>query len=219
MFNLQTESGSDRAYLALPESGRGPGVLVLHAWWGLTPVFTGLCDRLAREGFVALAPDLSNGLTASTVAEAEANLAARDVPRSRAAAHAAVQALRDHPAVQSAGLGSIGFSMGAAWALQLASDFPQAFSASVLFYGVGPSDVGPARTAFQGHFAETDEWEPLEGVREMEAALRAAGREVDFYVYPGTGHWFFESDRPDAYQPEAAELAWERALSYLRSHL
>ena len=69
---LEIGSTSNRAYLAVPDGGAGPGVLVLHAWWGLTPVFTDVCDRLAAAGFVALAPSLfPGGATAATIAEAE----------------------------------------------------------------------------------------------------------------------------------------------------
>jgi carboxymethylenebutenolidase len=64
-----------------------------------------------------------------------------------------------------------------------------------------------------------DEWESTERVQATEAALRAAGREVTFYTYQGVGHWFFEEDRPDAYDAQAASLAWERTVHFLREHL
>ena len=70
-----------------------------------------------------------------------------------------------------------------------------------------------------GHYAQHDEWEPPEEVRRTEEALRAAGREVTFYTYPGVGHWFFEEDRPGYYDAEAANLAWERTVSFLRGRL
>lgn len=211
--------GGARAYRAAP-SGGGPGVLVLHAWWGLTPVFTRLCDRLAEAGFAALAPDLYQGRTASTIDEAKALMEQRDEAAMRAAADAGLAALGQHPGVRAPkGLGLIGFSMGAAWATQLSAEHPDEVAAAVLFYGAGEGDFTRARAAYLGHFADPDEWEPLEWVRGMEKDMRAAGREVTLHLYPGAGHWFFEDDRPDAYQPEAAALAWTRTVDFLRQKL
>src|SRR5919107_4273223 len=68
-FEVGTRTAA--GYLAVPQTGHGPGVLVLHAWWGLTPFFKNVCDRLASEGFVALAPDRYGGPTAATIKEAE----------------------------------------------------------------------------------------------------------------------------------------------------
>lgn len=210
-----------QAYLAAPNAVEGgPAVLVLHAWWGLTPFFKTLCDRLAAEGFVALAPDLHGGKTASTIPEAEALMQQRDLERTQATAVASVQALRSHPLNTRGRIGVIGFSMGAAWAISLASELtPEDIRASVLFYGVGEGDFNRCQADFIGHFAEHDEWEPDEYVRHTEAALRTAGRDVTFYFYPNVGHWFFEDDKPDDYNPEAARLAWRRTLQFLREKL
>ncbi|HET9223733.1 MAG TPA: dienelactone hydrolase family protein, partial [Roseiflexaceae bacterium] len=102
--------------------------------------------------------------------------------------------------------------------LGLASLAPQDIAAAVLFYGVSDADFGAARTAYLGHFAEEDEWEPLDGVRQMESDMRAAGRDVTINIYPGVKHWFVEADRPE-YNPEAAELAWQRTLDFLNKQL
>ncbi|HLF25222.1 MAG TPA: dienelactone hydrolase family protein [Anaerolineae bacterium] len=219
MIEFQADSQTTQGYLAVPARGSGPGVLVLHAWWGLNAFFKQLCDRLAAEGFVAFAPDLYNGKTAATIDEAKQLLKVRDLAQMEAKALAAVEVLRRRPAVTGAGLGAIGFSMGAAWAGQLSSLRPDDFAAVVLFYGIAEADFAAARAAYLGHFAEHDEWEPLEGVRQLEADLHAAGRDVTFHLYPEAGHWFFEDDRPDAYDAGAARLAWERTLTFLRERL
>lgn len=205
-------------YEALPATGEGPGVLVLHAWWGLNDFFRGLCDRLAAAGFVVVAPDLWGGTVATTVPEAESLLQQRDEAATFQAASDALAHLRSHPAVRGERLGAVGFSMGAAWAVYLAGVRPD-LKAVALYYGIGEGDFAAAQAAFLGHFAEDDPWEPEEGVRWLEGALREAGRDREFHRYPGVGHWFVEEDRPDAYSPAAAELAWERTLAFLRERL
>lgn len=208
----------ENGYLAVPQSG-GPGVLVLHAWWGLNPFFKHLCDRLAREGFVAFAPDLYRGKTATSVEEAEqlrSKLNRRQVGQDVAAA---VEHLRGLEAVRGAGVGVIGFSLGANLALELSLEKAAEVAAVVLFYGTRGGDYSLARAVYQGHFAERDDWVASSGVKALEKNLRRAGREMVFYTYEGTGHWFFEEDRVEAYNSEAAGLAWERTVEFLRGAL
>jgi carboxymethylenebutenolidase len=227
MVTWQTEKGEANGYLALPEGGQGPGVLVLHAWWGLTEFFKGFCDKLAAEGFVVLAPDLfGNGATAETIAEAEqlAESAEAELEPIQAIVSSAVQFLQGHPAVQGDGIGTVGFSFGAAWALLLATVFqPTDLAAVVLFYGnhsgIEWDDYAKSKAAFLGHFAEDDPYEDVESVQNSLGEIHKAGREAAFHFYPGTGHWFFEENQPDAYNAEAAELAWERTVKFLREQL
>jgi carboxymethylenebutenolidase len=113
----------------------------------------------------------------------------------------------------------VGFSAGAWWAAQLAAQAPEQVGAVVLCYGTVAADFEQARAAFQGHFGEVDAFEPLEFVQEMEQTMRDAGREVTIHMYPEAGHWFMEADRPDAYAPEAADLAWARTVAFLEEEL
>ena len=216
-----TSERTNGEYIALPASGTGQGVLVLHAWWGLTDYFRGVCDRLAAAGFVALAPDLYGGATTSAIAEAEQLAERLDDAAARATILDALYQLRAHPAVRGAPVGVAGFSLGASFAYWLSTERPDAVAAAILYYGTGDPDADytRARAAYLGHYAADDPYEPEEGVRQMEAALRAAGRPVTFHTYPGTGHWFAEDNRPDAYDPAAAALACERTLAFLRTHL
>ena len=186
--------------------------------------FVELCDRLAREGFVALAPDLYDGVVAATIdeakevqkrAEGDANAEAATEARVLAAA----DALQKLPAVQGDKIGVLGCSMGVWWGLKLTEQRPESIAAASFFYGAGEADFSIARSAYQIHYAENDEWEDLDYTRQVVAQMRAAGRTVDLYVYPGVGHWFFESDRPDAYDAQAAGLAWERTVPFLQTHL
>jgi carboxymethylenebutenolidase len=206
-------------YLALPKAGRGPGVLVLPAWWGLNAFFKGLCRRLAGRGFVALAPDLYGGEVAATVDEAKRLRAKLNQREAAARLVLAVEVLHKLEVVTGPAVGVVGFSMGARFALELSTARPRAVGAVVAFYGTSQGDYTPARAAYQGHFAETDPWQAVSGVKKLEKSLNAAGRPVTFYSYPGTGHWFFEKDRADAYDAPAARLAWQRTVKFLQATL
>jgi carboxymethylenebutenolidase len=209
-------------FLAVPTSGTGPAVLVLHAWWGLNDTMKAICTRLAEAGFVAFAPDLYHGKVADTIAGAEALGSALDANYLQAKAEIAEAAkFLDERAGRpkegdSRGLAVIAFSLGAYYALDLAAADPERIRSVVLFYGSGPGDFSTSKAAYLGHFAENDPYETKSNVDELEAALRDAGCPVTFYHYPGTGHWFFEPDRTDAYNEDAARLAWDRTLAFLR---
>ncbi len=205
-------------YLALPAAGKGRPVLVLHPWWGLNDTIKKTCDRLASAGFVAFAPDLYHGKVTDQIAEAEAlaqNLFGR-IEKARADLATVVAFLKERAGSGTSGMAVIGFSLGAFFALDLSNNAPDVVRSVVIFYGTGPSDFSAAQADYLAHFAETDPFEPPESVEGLEQALRDAGRPATFHIYPGTGHWFFEPDRTDAYNAEAANLAWERSLAFLK---
>ena len=203
------------AYLATPENG-GPGVLVLHAWWGLKPFFKQVCDRLAEQGFVALAPDMRNGQIAETIEAAKELMEKSD----NQLIGDVVMAAKDYLLAHSEGekIGVVGFSMGAAWALVVAGYDPDKIAATVLFYGIGEADFGKVKSKVQGHFSDNDEWEPMEGVRWLEQSLQDANVDKTFYIYPAVAHWFVEDDRPE-YDSAAAQLAWDRTFEFLKKNL
>ena len=94
---------------------------------------------------------------------------------------------------------------------------PANIHAAVVFYGTGVDDCQRfERRSYLGHFAADDPYEPPANVDQLEAALRSAGRPATLYTYEGTGHWFFEPDRTDAYDEATATLAWERTLAFLK---
>lgn len=208
-----------QGFLAVPSRGKGPGVLVLHAWWGLNGTIKAFCTQLAESGFVAFAPDLYHGKVTDTIAEAKALGQALDANHLQAKAEIAeaAQFLHERAGSVDNGLAVIGFSLGAYYALDLANADPTHIRSVVIFYGTGGDDFDSSSATYLGHFAENDEFEPQANVNSLEKALKRAGCPVTFYRYPDTGHWFFEPDRTQAYNQAAASLAWERTLAFLSS--
>jgi carboxymethylenebutenolidase len=176
------------------------------------------CKQLAESGFVAFAPDLYHGKIADNIADAEALGRTLDANHLQAKAEIAGATLFLNERVGQAGRGLavIGFSLGAYYALNLAAADPEHIRSVVIFYGTGGGDYSNSKAAYLGHFAENDEFEPRSNVDDLEESLRRAGRPVNFYHYPGTGHWFFEPDRLQAYNQAAATLAWDRTLAFLK---
>ncbi len=206
-------------FLAMPNRGSGPGLIVLHAWWGLNENVRSLCLRLAKENFVVFAPDLYGGRIATTIEEAETLSGELDEAQTNSTIAGAIRFMSGRPDVSGPGLGLIGLSLGVYFALGLSAERPDHIRAVVIFYGNGGGDFARSRASYLGHFAETDAFESADGVRDLEARLRQAGRPVTFHTYPGTGHWFFEADRSDAYNEAAATLAWERTVAFLKMEL
>ena len=225
MINFPAGEGTSPGYLALPKEGKGPGVLVLHTWWGLTEPFRQVCDRLAAAGFAALAPDLYHGKTTASEEEAQALGEALDqnVARWRGDITGAVQEVHRYGPTRSSGgrgkVALVGFSLGGAYALDMSVNLAEEVAAVVTFYVAwsGP-DFSRSKAAYLCHFAEDDRFEPAGASAEMAQAIQAAGRPVTWFTYPGTKHWFFEENRPE-YDAEAARLSWERTLAFLHQQL
>jgi carboxymethylenebutenolidase len=210
-----------RGYLSLPASGRGPGVLVIQEWWGLVDHIRDVCDRLAREGFVALAPDLYRGETASDPDRAGRLMMGLEIPRAARDLEGAVQALRNEPATSGAKVGAIGFCMGGQLALFAATRNP-AIGAVVDCYGIHPNvtlDLAGLEASVLGIFAERDGFVPPEAARKLEAELRGAGKRAHFIVYPNVDHAFLNDARPDVYHAATAARAWAEITTFLRAEL
>jgi carboxymethylenebutenolidase len=210
-------------YLALPGSGRGPGVVVIQEWWGLTSHIADVTNRLAAEGFVALAPDLYGGATAHDADEAGKLM--HDLPVDQAARDlgGAVDYLLGHDAVTSSAIGAVGFCMGGGFVLVLAAQQGDKIGAAVSFYGL----LGEEYPSFEnlsapllGHFGEQDEWQSTDQVRELAATIeRQSGRTPDFRFYPA-GHAFVNNENLiGTYDPEQAAAAWDATVKFLRERL
>jgi carboxymethylenebutenolidase len=210
-------------YLATPSSGSGPGVIVIQEWWGLTDHIADICERLAGEGFVALAPDLFGGRT--THDSDEAGRLMQELPAEQAARDlaGAVDFLLGHDAVTSSTLGAVGYCMGGGFVLMLAAQQGDRISAAVPFYGVGqgvPEQFDGISAAVQGHYGEQDEFYPVAAAREQEAQIRQqSGADVEYFYYPA-GHAFHnDQNLLGTYDPDSAALAWRRTVDFLSSRV
>jgi carboxymethylenebutenolidase len=220
--NGDTASG----YLAVPSSGTGPGLLVIQEWWGLVPQIKNVCERLAGDGFVALAPDLYRGEIAEHTEMDKANELMQTLPPDRAARDmaGAIDFLLAQDAVQGDKVGVIGFCMGGMLALLITALQGDKVGAATPFYGAPLGDMAPdwsnLTAPVQGHFAENDDFFAPGPVKDLERQLKDMGKDVEFIVYPGTGHAFGNEEDPlGNYDAEAAKTAWERAITHLKTHL
>ncbi len=218
-----SNGGQAHGYLALPASGSGPGVIVIQEWWGLTDHIVDVTDRLAAEGFVALAPDLFGGKTTHDAEQAGELMS--QLPAAKAAQDlaGAVDFLLSHEAVTSSKVGAVGFCMGGGFVLMLAAQQGERIGAAVPFYGVGeavPSQYSGLRAAVQGHYGEQDQMYPASTARELEHRIREeSGADVEFFFYPA-GHAFHnEENLLGTYDPDSAKLAWQRTVQFLRQRL
>ncbi|MCH7837126.1 MAG: dienelactone hydrolase family protein [Chloroflexi bacterium] len=221
MVRFPSNGQEAEGYLAKPASGSGPGVIVIQEWWGLVPHIKDICDRLAGEGFVALAPDLFHGKSASEPDEAGKLMMGLQVDQAAKDMSGAVDYLLGLDATTGDSVGSVGFCLGGGLSLYLTGLKP-AIGACVIYYGVLPGaqpDLANVQGAVLGHFAENDNFASPASARELESNLKSQGKQVEFHIYPGTEHAFFNDSRPDAYNDEAAKLSWERTLAFFRQHL
>jgi carboxymethylenebutenolidase len=200
-----------------PGGGDGPGVLVLHSWWGLTQWVREFCRRVAAEGYTVLAPDMFDGVQPVTEAEGEAVLGTVNADELSGLVMSSAHTLRALSVNPENPIGVIGFSMGASLALWLSARLPTAVGAAVAFYGSQSIDFDEATACYQGHYAEFDHIVSEEDRVVTEAFIRLGGRSTEFHLYPGTHHWFFEEGAN--FNPEAAELAWDRTTAFLATHL
>ena len=225
-MNFASNGDQADGYLAVPASGSGPGVLVLQEWWGLVPQLRSVADRLAAEGFVALAPDLYHGDIAEhdemDRAVAPHDLAA-DGSRRAATWAGAVDYLRAHPSVSHDQIGALGYCMGGMLTLLVATQQGDKFGAVAPYYGV-PLGDGPdwsnLTAPVRGHFAEHDDFFPPAAIKELEQKLRGMGKDVEFEVHAGTGHAFCNEENPlGTHDAVLTDKCWASTIEFLRERL
>jgi carboxymethylenebutenolidase len=212
-------SGSEMVsgYVALPEgAGRKPAIILVQEWWGLNDFMKGKADEFAKKGYVALAPDLYRGKVAKD--PDTAHQLARGMPEDRAIRDlkAAFDYLRSRDDVDPTRIGSIGWCMGGGYSLALALAEPK-LAGAVVNYGRLVTDDAKIKSLsvpLLGNFGGKDKGIPPESVEEFARKAKAAGKTVDFKVYPEAGHAFASSSDPNTFRAEDARDADARTDAF-----
>jgi len=214
-------TGEMRAYMARPKKGKKfPAVIVIHENRGLVPHIQDVTRRMAREGFLALAPDALSPVGGtpddiSNVGELFKKLNSEETTKNFTAA---VNYLKTHPD-SNGKAGCTGFCWGGAMTNQVAVNSPE-LDAAVPWYGRQPSatDVPKIKAPIMAHYAENDPGINA-GIAAFEEALKKNFIEYYFFTYPGTGHAFNNDTNPSRYNAEAAKLAWDRTIGFFKEKL
>src|SRR5215212_4798614 len=221
MVQFPFAGGNTGGYLATPEQGSGPGVIVIQEWWGLVDHIKDLCDRFAEAGFVALAPDLYHGKSTKSPDEAGRLMMAMRIDDAERDLSAAVEYLTIQDSTTSEKVGVVGFCMGGALALYTATKNDNV-GACVVFYGGHPKvkpDLPNLHAPVLGLYGEKDRSVTPALVHELERQVKSLGKQIDVKIYPSADHAFFNDTRPEVYNAEASADAWQRTIEFLRRHL
>jgi carboxymethylenebutenolidase len=198
-----------------------PALIVIHEWWGLNEGLRAMADRLAGEGYIVLAIDLFGGKTAQSPPDARALML--EVVENPGPANEnlrqAYQFVNDTAGAPR--IGVLGWCFGGGWALNAAMLMPEEIDATVIYYGQVTADrekLAPIDMPILGLFAENDRGIPVDNVREFGQVLEALGKNHEIIVYPDVGH-AFANPSGNNYDPQAAQMAWDKTLAFLDDHL
>jgi carboxymethylenebutenolidase len=224
MVSFPSNGDSCDGYLARPESGHGPGVIVIQEYWGLVDHVKDVTERFAAEGFVALAPDFFHGATTDEPDEAKRLLMGLAMDRAARDIQGAAQFLGSRKEVDGDGVGVVGFCMGgslALWSGTLAGEVRVvvAFYPALPWEKMSPTWGNYANKTAMIHTSEHDGASRADGIQTAIKGIQQAGGDVEVYDYPGTSHAFFNDQRPAVYSKEHAETAWRRTLDLLKTRL
>ena len=221
MVRFPFAGGTTGGYLAVPEQGSGPGVIVIQEWWGLVDHIKDVCDRFAAEGFVALAPDLYHGKSTKSPDEAGKLMMAMRIDEAERDLSAAVDYLETQDSTTSEKIGVVGFCMGGALALYTATKNSK-IGGCVVFYGGHPKvkpDLPNLHAPVLGIYGENDASVTPAVVHDLERKLKDLGKQIEVKIYKDADHAFFNDTRPQVYNAEASADAWQRTIAFLRRHL
>jgi carboxymethylenebutenolidase len=210
-----------KAYLSLPAEGQAPfpGIVVIQEWWGLNDHVKLWTDRLAADGYAALAVDLYDGAIATTPDEAMAAMQAVKDERALEILRAGVAFLGSDPRVQAPKVGSIGWCFGGGWSLRLAIAEPE-LDACVIYYGRlvdDPAELAKIKAPICAIFGDRDTGIPPDAVNAWEKGLQAAG--ADYQIHRYDADHAFANPSGARYDSDAAGKAWGVVVPFLAHHL
>src|ERR1043165_5177922 len=221
LVEFKSNGGTGSGYLAIPENGTGPGVIVIQEWWGLVDHIKDVCERFAGEGFVVLAPDLYHGKSTKSPDEAGKLMMALRIDQAERDLSAAVEYLASQDSTTSNKIGVVGFCMGGALALYTAPKNSK-IGACVVFYGghpkVKPELPNPDAPVLYIS-GDKDRSVTPAVVHEVERQVKDLGKQIEVKIYKDADHAFFNDTRPQVYNAEAAADAWQRTIAFMREHL
>lgn len=224
MVSFPSNGETCEGYLSVPASGSGPGVVVVQEWWGLVGHIKTVVDRLAGQGFVALAPDLFHGTATDEPDEAMRLMMGLAMDRAGRDMAGAAAYLAGRDDVAGDGVGIVGFCMGGSLALWSGTLSPE-IVAAVGFYPAVPWErMAPRWSGYEAkwamiHCSEEDGTSTAKGIQDAWRAIESAGGEVEVFDYPGTHHAFFNDERLEVFDRQAADIAWERTVAFFRRRL
>lgn len=215
-----TAAATATGYLSVPPgSARSGALIVIHEWWGLNDETRAMADRLASEGFLALAVDLYRGAVTADPAEAMRLSSAMKTEEALDDLRGAIAALASHER-SNGKVGVTGFCLGGAVTLSAAFQV-EGLSAALPFYGNPRADLvdfAKKTPPIQGHFAKRDTFVDAARTRAIADGVNAAGGSFELFVYEAN-HAFMRVGDDTAYDAPSAELAWSRAIPFLHAHL
>jgi carboxymethylenebutenolidase len=220
-IRFPTENGDAMGFLAWSEDIAAlPGLIVLQEFWGLNEHIKDVTQRLAAEGFAALAPDMYDGKVTTDPAEARQWLMAMDQTAALQKMHGAVECLKSTANVNRGKIGVIGFCMGGFLALDLACHNRDIRVATPFYGRIPPDAVLENLTApVLYFFGEQDHHLPAADVDRLEQFIKRTGKNGGVVRYPQADHAFFNDTRKEVYREEDAKDAWAKALAFLRRYL
>jgi len=217
---IEVGSGVE-GYLAIPESGCGPGVIVIQEWWGMVPHIKDVVERLAAAGFVSLAVDHYRGVATTEPDEAQKLMLGLRIADVAADLALAADCLAAREEVTEEGIAVTGFCMGGGLTLLAPTVSERIVKASAFYPAMPWPDYSPDWSRYAGkaaivHKAESDEPRTGSAIAEYAAAIASHGGSVEVFDYAGSQHAFFNDDRPEVFDSGHAALAWERTIAFFR---
>lgn len=222
MVQFKANGHTCDGYFAAPAGASGPGVIVLQEWWGLVDHIKDVCDRFAKEGYCALAPDLYHGDMAKSPDEAGKLFMAVNIAETEKDLRGAVEYLLAQKECGTKTVGTMGFCMGGQLSLYTACANAAKVGACVIYYGIHPKvtpDIGALKAPVLGFFAQKDDFVNPEKVGALVRTLGEAGKRVEAHIYPGLDHAFFNDSRKEVYNQAAAQDSWVRMLAFFRANV